>query len=161
MGRDDSSTAYIGLKILLSDLILQMNDSNFNLIKDMLLNGTIEDTNDFYNEVFKKIINENTELSNDCLECKEYLIKVFKQNGSYARSKFNNEVKPDLTNGSLFEQELLVPIKEILSTERYGYDRYGINNTSIPLDFDLSVNTEKYKDIKNFNIVFFIQQSTF
>ena len=102
MGRDDSSTAYIGLKILLSDLILQMNDSNFNLIKDMLLNGTIEDSNDFYNEVFKKIINEDTELSNDCLECKEYLIKLFKQNGTYSKSKFNNEVKPDLTSGSLF-----------------------------------------------------------
>jgi hypothetical protein len=161
MGREDSSTAYVGIKILLSDLILQMNELNFNLIKDMLLNGTIEDSNDFYNEVFKKIINEDTELSKDCLECKEYLIKVFKQNGSYARSKFNNEVKPDLSNGSLFEQELLVPLKEILSTERYGYDRYGINNSSRPLDFDLSVNTDKYKDIKNFKIIFFIQQSTF
>ena len=127
-----------------------MNESNFNLIKDMLLNGTIEDSNDFYNQVFKKIINEDTELSNDYLECKEYLIKVFKQNGSYTKSKFNNEVKSDLTCGCLFEQELLVPIKEILSTVRYGYDRYGINNTSRPLDFDLSVNTEKYKDIKKF-----------
>ena len=161
MGRNDSATAYIGIKILLSELVLQMNESNFDLIKNMLFDGFIEDSNDFYNEVFKKIVNEDTELPNDYLQCKEFLTKIFKQNGSYIKSKFNNQIKPDLSQGSLFDQQFLIPIKEILSTERYGYDRYGTNNSSRSIDFDLSLNTEKYKEIKNFNIVFFVQQSTY
>jgi hypothetical protein len=55
---------------------------------------------------------------------------------------------------------LLVPIKHILSTDRWGYNREGINSLSRPVDFDLSVSTEEYKEIKNFNIVFFIHQNT-
>ena len=161
MGRNDSATAYIGIKILLSELVLQMNESNFDLIKNMLFDGFIEDSNDFYNEVFKKILNEDTELPNYSLQCKEFLTTILKQNGSYIKSKFNNQIKPDLSQGSLFDQQFLIPIKEILSTERYGYDRYGTNNSSRSIDFDLSLNTEKYKEIKNFNIVFFVQQSTY
>ena len=161
MGRVDLATAYIGIKMLLSELVLQINESNFDLIKNMLFDGFIEDSNDFYNEVFKKIVNEDTELPNDYLQCKEFLTKIFKQNGSYIKSKLNNEIKADLSKGSLFDQEFLIPIKEILSTERYGYNRYGINNTSRHIDFDLCVNTEQYKDIKNFNIVFFVQQNTY
>jgi hypothetical protein len=51
-----------------------------------------------------------------------------------------------------------VPIKEILETERWGYERYGVNSASRPLDFDLSVDLKEYEDIKNFNIIFFVKQ---
>ena len=122
-----------------------MNETNIELIKKMLCEGCIEDSNDSFNELFKKIVGyeyEENELPEEYLQCKEYLINEFK------------------INGSLFEKELLVPIKEILSTERWGYNRRGINSLSRPLDFDLSVTTEEYKEIKNFNIVFFISQDT-
>ena len=39
-------------------------------------------------------------------------------------------------------------------------NRVGINSLSRPLDFDLSVNTEEYKEIQNFTIIFFIRQHT-
>lgn len=48
-------TASIGIKILLSDLILQINEKNFNIIKEILNNGFLEDENDTFNEVFTKL----------------------------------------------------------------------------------------------------------
>jgi len=163
MGLCDTSTASIGIKILLSDLILQMNETNIELIKKMLCEGCIEDSNDSFNELFKKIVGyeyEENELPKEYLQCKEYLINEFKINGSYYQDRDTGKKTYHLNNGSLFEKELLVPIKEILSTDRWGYNRRGINSLSRPLDFDLSVSTEEYKEIKNFNIVFFIRQDT-
>jgi hypothetical protein len=97
-------------------------------------------------------------LPEDYLAFKKYVTEQFKLNGSYYKSKFSSKVEPDLSNGCLFEKELLVPIKEILETERWGYERYGVNSASRPLDFDLSVDLKEYEDIKNFNIIFFVKQ---
>lgn len=85
MGRDDSATAYIGIKISVYELVSQINESNFDLIKNMLFDGFIEDSNDFYNEVFKKILNEDIELPTYPLQCKEFLTTILKQNGSYSK----------------------------------------------------------------------------
>jgi hypothetical protein len=155
MGMCDTSTASIGIKILVSDLILQMNETNIELIKKMLCKGCIEDSNGFFNETFKNIVGyeyEENELPKEYLQCKEYLINEFK-------NKYTGDVTSDLKR-YLFDKELLVPIKDILSTDRWGYNRRGINSLSRPLDFDLSVSTEEYKGINNFNIVFFIRQDT-
>jgi len=155
MGMCDTSTASIGIKILVSDLILQMNETNIELIKKMLCKGCIEDSNGFLNETFKNIVGyeyEENELPKEYLQCKEYLINEFK-------NKYTGDVTSDLKR-YLFDKELLVPIKDILSTDRWGYNRRGINSLSRPLDFDLSVSTEEYKEINNFNIVFFIRQDT-
>jgi hypothetical protein len=163
MGKSETATASIGIKILLSDLILQINETNFSLIKKMICNGFIEDDNEFYNEVYKKIVGYNEgdiQLPNNYLEFKNYLTDKFKNNGSYHKSKYSSEVKPDLSDGCLLDKELLFPIKEILSTERWGYDRYGINAMSRPLDFDLTLDTEMYKEIQNFTIVFILEQNT-
>ena len=161
MGLCDTATASIGIKILLSDLILQMNETNIELIKKMLCEGCIEDSNGFFNETLKKIVGyeyEENVLPEEYLQCKEYLINEFKNNGSYSKNRYTGDVTSDSRHVYLFDKELLVPIKEILSTDRWGYNRRGINSLSRPLDFDLSVSTEEYKDIKNFNIVFFICQ---
>jgi len=163
MGQCDTATAFIGIKILLSDLILQMNETNCELIKKMLYKGCIEDENNFFNEVFKNIVKfeyEENELPEEHLKCKEYLIEEFKKNGSLSKNKFTHEVKPYFGDGCLFEKQLLVPIKNILSSDRWGYNRVGINSLSRPLHFDLSVNTEEYKEIQNFTIIFFIRQHT-
>ena len=159
----DTSTASIGIKILLSDLILQINETNVELIKKMLCKGCIEDSNNLFNEVFKNIVKyeyEENELPENYLQCKEYLINEFKNNGSYFQNKYTGKKTPDLTHGCLFDKEFLVPIKHILSTDRWGYNRDGTNSLSRPVDFDLSVSTEEYKEITNFNIVFFICQDT-
>jgi hypothetical protein len=160
MGKCETSSASLGIKILLSDLILQINETNFNLIKKMLYDGCIEDSNDYYNEAYKKIVGYgyyDTELPEEYLQCKQYLINEFKKHGSYYKSKISSVITPDLSKGSLSEQYLLVPIKKILETDRWGYERYGTNSMSIPINFDLTVNTEEYKDITNFTIIFFIK----
>ena len=161
MGKSETSTASIGIKILLSTLILQINETNLNLIKKMLYIGLIEDSNGYYNEVYKYIIgydDGDIELPKNYLDFKEYLLQEFKNNGSYYKSKFSSKIEPDLGNGCLLEKILLVPIKEILSTERWGYERYGTNSASRPLDFDLTLDLQEYKEIKNYDISFIISQ---
>ena len=51
-------------------------------------------------------------------------------------------------------------VKKILETDRWGYDRYGTNSNSRPIDFDLSVNIEKYKEIEKTELVFILCQSS-
>jgi hypothetical protein len=47
-----------------------------------------------------------------------------------------------------------------LSTERWGYGRYGINSASRPLDFDLAVDLKMYEDIDKFNVIFMVKQNS-
>ncbi len=160
MGKSETASASIGIKILLSHLVSQINETNFALIKKMIYDGCIEDSNGYYNEAYKNIMGYpyGEELPEDYLECKEYLINGFKTKGSYYKSKFSSKVEPDLHDGSLFERYLLVPVKNILETERWGYERYGVNSASRPLNFDLSVDLKEYKEIKNFSIIFMVKQ---
>ena len=160
MGKSETASAAIGIKILLADLISQINKTNFNLIKKMVYAGCIEDSNDYYNEVYRNIVGyeDNKELPETYNEFQDYLIKAFTNNGSLMKSKFSNETTPTTNGGCLFEKYVLVPIKEILETERWGYERYGVNSTSRPLDFDLSLDLKEYTEIKNFSIVFIVKQ---
>ena len=160
MGKSETASASIGIKILLSELIEQINKTNFTLIKKMLYDGCIEDSNGYYNEAYKIILGhdeDNDELPQTYNEFKDSVTEQFKLHGSYYKSKFSSKV-PDLSNGTLFERYLLVSVKDILETERWGYERYGVNSASRPLDFDLSVELTKYQDIKNFNVIFFVKQ---
>jgi hypothetical protein len=159
MGKSETASAGIGIKILLSDLVSQINQINFDLIKKMLYDGCIEDANDYYNEAYRIImVYGEDELPENYSEFKAYITEQFKKNGSYYKSKFSSKVEPNLTEGSLYENYLLVPIKEILETERWGYERYGINSASRPLDFDLSVDLKPYEEINNFKVIFMIKQ---
>ncbi len=159
MGRCETATASIGIKILLSDLILQINENNVTLIKEMLYYGFIEDDNDYFNEIYSRIICEN-KLPENSLHLKDYLINEFTNNGSYHKSHGESIVKPTLDKGCLFDKYLLVPVKRLLSMDRWGYDRDEINSISRPIDFDLSVNLEEYKknNIEKYNVVFMIKQ---
>jgi hypothetical protein len=153
MGKSETAKTSIGIKILLSDLILQINEDNFDLIKEILKNGFISDENDIYNDVYSDIIWCN-KLPKNYLDFKIFLEQEFKNKGSY----FSNKIETDLTSGCLFEKELLLPIKEILETDRHGYDRHGINGNYRLIDFDLCVDTEKYKEIEKYTIVFILRQ---
>ena len=157
MGKCSISTAYVGIKILLSDLIMQINEENIELIKMMLYDGCIEDDNGLYNTAYRMIM--DTELPLNYKEYQEHLLTELKNNGSFIESRFTGEVRQDFSDGCLLERVLLVPIKEILTTARWGYDRTGTNSSSRLLDFDLSVDTSKYKELKNIEIIFFITQN--
>jgi len=127
MGKSETVSASIGIKILVSDLILQINKTNFNLIKKMIYSGSIEDSNSYYNEVYRNIIGydeTDNELPENYLEFKEFLINKLKTNGSYYfllhisevatlltkinfvnfTSTHTSKVEPNLTNGCLFER---------------------------------------------------------
>ena len=141
MGKTETSTSSIGIKIILSDLILQINEKNVNIIKEILYESFISDSNGHFNNAYQEIIFCN-ELPENYLDCKEYLETEFRKKGS----------------NDLLEKELLLPIKKILKTDRWGYDRYGKNGSYRPLDFDLSVDIEKYKEIEKYTIVFILEQ---
>jgi hypothetical protein len=163
MGKSETSTASIGIKILLSDLVSQINETNFTLIKKMLYEGCIEDANGYFNEVYKKIIgydDGDIEVPEHYDMFKNYVTEQFKLNGDYYKSKSTNIVTSDLSHGCLLEKTLLVPVKDILDTERWGYERYGINSASRPLDFDLSINLEEYikNNIEKYNVVLILKQ---
>jgi hypothetical protein len=158
MGKCETCTTSIGIKILLSDLILQINEKNFDLIKEMLNDGFISDENEHYNDAYTKIIWCN-DLPENYLEFKEFLEQEFKNNGSYLHLRDSNKIEPDLRNGCLFERELLLPIKQILETERWGYNRYGRNGSYCPIDYlSPSIDMEKYKEIEKYIIVFILEQ---
>lgn len=159
MGRCETATASIGIKILLSDLMSQMNETNFNLIIELLRKGLIEDQNDYFHEVYFDIIFKfNKLVLTDFNECKKYLTEQFISNGSYYKLRSIAPAIPTLDKGRLIDQILLVPIKDILNIERWGYNRDGSNCVSRKLDFDLSLDIEKYKDIDNLEIVFILGQ---
>jgi len=148
-----TSTASIGIKILLSDLILQINEKNFNIIKEILNNGFLEDENDTFNEVFYKII-LNLKYDLDYIDFKEYLTNEIKKCITL-RASSTMLVMTDAS--SLFDKVFLFPVKEILTTQIYGYDsNAGTNSISRKMDFDLSINIDKYKEIKNIEIVFIL-----
>ena len=157
MGKCETARTSIGIKILLSDLVLQINEKNFYLVKEILNDGFISDMNEHYNDAYTKII-WCTDLPKNYLEFKEFLEQEFKNKGSYLHVRDSNKIYPDLRNGCLLEKELLLPIKQILETDRWGYDRYGRNGNYRPIDFDLSVDIEKYKEIEKYTIVFILEQ---
>ena len=157
MGREETCEASIGIKILLSDLISQINEKNFKLISEILDNGFIEDENDYCNEIYNEIMYYN-KLPETWLEYKEHLEIKFKKYGSYNKSRFSSEISYTIKNGCLYDKYLLVPIKKILSTTRWGYNREGVNILSTSIDFDKSINTDEYKELEKYNIVFIIKQ---
>ena len=61
MGRCESATVSVGVKILLGDLLDQITDENENLISEMLEEGFIEDENETLNENFIKSLDETNE----------------------------------------------------------------------------------------------------
>jgi hypothetical protein len=142
MGKCESSKASIGIKILLSDLILQINETNFNIIQEILWDdySLISDENENFNDIYSYIISSG-KLPKDYLNFKNYLEYEFKK-------------------GGLFDKELLLPIKRILTTDRWGYDREGRNGNYCPIDFDLSIDIEKYKEIEKITIVFILEQNS-
>ena len=151
MGRCESASASIGIKILLSDLVSQINATTMNLIKKMLYDGCIEDSNDDWNRAFEQIIGDDGVEENET-GCKEYLT-----------SKFTERVDDD--GDSLLQRYLLVPLEELVSNERWGWTREGTNAMSSPFeDFSddlpnqIAVFKEKYKEINNFTFVFMIKQ---
>ena len=117
----------------------------------------IEHNNDYFNDIYSQIMNSD-KLPIIWLDFKKYITNEFDKYSSYYKFhgyKFENLI---MGCGCLLEQYLLVPIKDILKMDRYGFERKGSNCISRPIDFDFSINIEKYKDIEKIKIVFLLTQ---
>lgn len=141
MGWNENTKASIGIKILLSDLIKQIKKNNSQLIINMFYNGIIEDDNENFNDIFQNIVY----IKNNSIKNNYNLLQTL-----------INQIK----DNCLDNKYLLVPIKNILVCERWGYGRTGTNSISRPIDFDLSIDLEKYKKLNNYEIVFILEQNS-
>jgi hypothetical protein len=153
MGRCDHVSASIGLRIRLSDLILQINEDNDDLIREMVEEGCIEDENDYFNEVFEAIRQDLPST-----DMKAYLTHECTTRGTYQKSR-DGRVVPTLKHGSLWDQWLLVPVKVMVSMERWGHDREGQNGVSTPLDLS-AVPLERYRAIEHASTVCILRLRT-
>ncbi len=135
--KTESVNISIGYKIKVSEIIDKLDESTFEICKIFLHSGRIEDEKSSLNSTYLFIIQNNK--NNDVESYKAYLETYFP--------------RENITNISLHEQFLLIPIYEILNMSRKGYDRYGINTKSINLHeiknlFDPKINNETMKDFE-------------
>ena len=175
MGKSEISTASLGYKIKISDLVEQLDSNNINIILIFLQKGFIEDENDGFNtsymdvvdfcySYFKTSIKKKDE--EEIQKFKQILISELKDSGNVIELK-NGGCSIDKST-TLYDLDLLIPAKNILETTRWGYDRYGINGTSIPLkdlkDVLESINNfnSGYPEynIKNLEMVFILKQES-
>lgn len=117
---------------------MQVNQENVDLIKEMLEEGSIEDENDYFNMAYENIV-----IPENHIELKEHLTCELMKSGSSR----DGRIAPTIENGCLWDQYLLVPVKQMLSMERWGHHRYGQNGISAPLDLS-EIHLEKYQAIE-------------
>ena len=142
-------------------------------------NSFVQDENGCYNTIFEQIIRGEDVKSHKIdekfdiftfEEYKEYLTKNFKLYGDRYMYKDGKTEVPEYKEDhleNLYNQILIIPLKEILWTERWGYNRYGTNGTSC--DFDISDLTKKSEEVhkmasdmslKNFSVSLNVYQHT-
>ena len=147
MGRSESATLSIGIKIAIKDLFDSMNKENFDFVRDQFLTeeSAIEDENGFYHGTFLGILNGYLLEEDESYlwdlpfeEYKEILTKKFKRFGESGYNNCGEEDYGDNENhlDCLYNQILLVPFHELLKMERGGYNREGCNGAWCPLKID-------------------------
>jgi hypothetical protein len=180
MGRSESVTLSVGVNFTIKDLLDAMTELNYESIKNNYFteNSIIEDENNFYNSTYRNIVNGIDIITKEYIdltklnfsEYKEYLVNNFKRFGDEYHSKYNEheiyEYKEDDEN-NLYHQQLLIPINELLNTERWGYSREGTNGSSCNIDITelnnisdvIHKQMENLQLLKNYDIVFIVSQS--
>lgn len=161
MGKCETASVAIGISIEVKDLFEAINKDNHEIIHHQLLqdNAFINDDNGCYNEAFDKILGGNDMVSDeyidldelDYVEYKNHIVTLFKKFGDTKLyrdgSKKIMEYKED-DEENLYHQTLLIPHCNLVSTERWGYSRYGTNGTFSILDIDKLVAFNKEIDDK-------------
>lgn len=134
------AVAQIGIRIKLEDLIPQIKAKNLKRIWDMLHKGFIEDENDMLNKDYRHILfSRDKDIQLDAHQTKEYLTTEFQKK-------------------DLLKESLLIPDKEILEFYKGGIETKSV---SMPIEsFDLSLNKDMYKELKLYQAVFILKQSS-
>ncbi len=147
MTRYESAGIFIGFKIQLKNLIDQINEDNFCVVKKLLSEGFIEDSNGNLNEYFKNVI-EDENIPSEYFDYKKFIIDKFNQN-------FGDK--------NLNKQFLLIPVIKMLETTRWGLNRKGTNCNSLNLDFDFEQIKQKIQDeyehlLNDYRVVMILNQ---
>lgn len=176
--RYECSTVSIGLKIKINKLIQQINEDNFDVIKNLLSEGFIEDSNGYSNNYFKKIFDK--ELPTKCSSFKKFIKEQFDnkskstiESASDSNSDSNSDSDTDSVSkndadkfrGNINNMYLLIPIVKMIETTRWGLNRRGINGASCEIDYDLDEIIQKVSDdyehmLKDYKIVMMVNQES-
>lgn len=153
MGRCESASVSVGMKIKLSDLISYITKKNLKFCQDILQGGVIEDCNGELNSMYENIMNQDDHLELPFEEYKEWVTTQLK-----------NSLIPYDPSQSLYDRYLLYGTKSLLETSRWGYGREGTNSSSTDmLKIQKSIRkdlSQRYKRIPNSQYVFILYQSS-
>lgn len=101
MSRYESACVSLGFKIQVSKLINQINEDNFGLIKNLMGEGFIEDSNGYANKFFKYII-ENEQLPEQSYKFKKYI-----------KAKFNNpKIESDAESEKYSDSDSIIELEK-------------------------------------------------
>lgn len=178
MGKSETSTLSLGIRIKLKSVLDHINGDNYNEIKILLEKGIIDDKNGFYNSVYGSIINGCDPLTNKyidldkmkCKEYKKYLMNALLKYGDEYHTKYGGYKLRTYENDdseNLYHGIIMLPFIEILKTERWGYDIHGVNGTSCEyysLNDNVSTIHEKMKELNinksDYTVIYIISQDT-
>jgi hypothetical protein len=161
MGFSQYTTVSIGIKIQLEKLAHQINEQNFDDILKMFDIAYIDDKNNDFTHTLRLVLID-LDGEKDYEKFKNKFIKEIKKRGTTA-SSYHGKVVEVFSYGYLNEKYLLIPLKDLISTSRYGYGREGINGTYCGLNIDTqhikNMLEEKYSWLKDGELVMMLQQS--
>jgi hypothetical protein len=170
MGYGESACIYIGIKIKISTLIKQINDENFHYIKQMLLDGEFENSqeeNKLHDIVKIYLKNNNSKKKKDKKDEED----EEGEENDYEDERFIKSIKDieicktALKKLNSYNDFLLIPNEKHIIIENDAYwDECGSMSVSRDLDFDINaikndIDNECKKYIKGYKIVMILNQS--
>lgn len=151
MGRCETAGVWVGFCMLLVDLLNQMNAENVKDVYNIMSCGVIEDMYHTQNDEYQTIIDE--------------VYANYDINHNPNAKSIIEECRTQFARHNL--QEVTIPIIEILSTERYGYNRDGTNancRSLVPnmFEFERSNVYQRYKPFlpPNYQVVLMVIQKS-
>lgn len=151
MGKSETASFGICLLIKLSDLIESIDNDNLKWIRENDY-GYIEDDNEYFNEEYKElwtIAEGNVDNENTIASIKTALEENAKNMGNVIYYKYESRSEKTMADGCLYDRNVIIPILSLASTERWGYDRIGVNVSFFSFEriLDAAVDLEDAKKL--------------
>ncbi len=142
MGRSESAHTFVGYRVLIKKLLENIHDEESLIYAyDILADSDVflADDNDNDNNTFLNLV-DNLEMGDSWELNKEMLLEKM---------------------GDLLHHQLLVPVIELASTTRWGYNREGVNGSYeiVSDDFNEWLNELRAKCPADHTVVWMVKQS--
>jgi hypothetical protein len=142
MGRSESAYAFIGYRVIIKDLLEQIHDKEsftdvYSTLTDpevFITDDNNEENDSFFNRVERLNIDDSWE------ENKQWMLE---------------------TMAPLLNEELLIPIMELASNTRWGYNREGVHGGYSPVLDNFAEDLRRLHDEcpPNHKVVWMVKQS--